>query len=111
MRVDHASGSDLDKTLNYESGLLGVSGVSGDMREVLDAAGKGNARAQLAFDIFIHRLQSGIAAMASSLGGLDVVVFTAGIGENSAETRRAACAKLGFLGVRLDPSRNSSSAK
>jgi acetate kinase len=97
----------VDKTLNRDSGLLGISGVSSDMRDVLEAAHKGNERAKLAFDIFIHRLQSEIGAMAASLAGFDVLVFTAGIGENSPEVRRAACAKLKFLGIELDDDTNS----
>ena len=108
MRVDGIGPKDLDDILNHDSGLLGISGISSDMRTVLTAAGKGNERAKLAFNIFVHRLQSGIAAMAASLGGVDVIVFTAGIGENSAEVRGAACAKLMFLGVELDQANNSS---
>lgn len=108
MRTDDAGPKGLDDTLNRHSGLLGISGVSSDMREVLDAAGKGNDRARLAVDIFVHRLQTGIAAMAASLGGLNVIIFTAGIGENSAEVRRVACGRLGFLGVQLDDDKNSS---
>jgi acetate kinase len=99
--------ADLDKILNHDSGLLGISGVSSDMRDVLEAAHKGTERARLAFDIFIHRLQSEIGAMAASLAGFDVLVFTAGIGENSPEVRRAACAKLKFLGIELDDDTNS----
>src|SRR6266568_2080099 len=97
----------LDHALNHQSGLLGVSGVSSDMRDVLEAARKGHQRARLAFDIFVHRLAAGIGAMAASLGGLDALVFTAGIGENSAEVRRATCEKLGFIGIQLDAGRNS----
>ena len=108
MREDHAGPKDLDNTLNRHSGLLGISGVSSDMRDVLEAVGKGNDRAKLAVDIFVHRLQAGIAAMAASLGGLDVIVFTAGIGENAPSIRLDACAKLGFLGVQLDEKKNSS---
>jgi acetate kinase len=78
------------------------------MRDVLEAAEKGNDRAKLAIDIFVHRLQAGIAAMAASLGGLDVIVFTAGIGENAPTVRRDTCAKLSFLGVQLDDKTNSS---
>ena len=102
------SRKDLDETLNRHSGLLGISGVSSDMRDVLEAAGKGNDRAKLAVDIFVHRLRAGIAAMAASLGGVDVIVFTAGIGENATSVRRDTCAKLGFLGVELDDKKNSS---
>jgi acetate kinase len=102
------SGDQLDSLLNHQSGLMGISGVSSDMREVLKAAVEGNARAQLAFDIFTHHLKSSIAAMAASLGGMDVLVFTAGIGENSSQTRDAACAGLKFLGVSLNGAKNSS---
>lgn len=108
MRTNSASADDLDHVLNHESGLLGISGASSDMREVLKAARAGNKRAQLAFDIFVHRLRSEIGSMAASLGGLDVLVFTAGIGENSPEVRKVACAKLAFLGVQLDDAQNSS---
>jgi acetate kinase len=108
MRTESASAKDLDETLNRRSGLLGVSGVSSDMRDVLEAAGHDNARAKLAVDIFVHRLQTGIAAMAASMGGVDVIVFTAGIGENASQIRSATCAKLGFLGVELEQTKNSS---
>jgi acetate kinase len=77
------------------------------MRDVLDAMRKGNERAKLACDIFIHRLVVEIGAMAASLGGLDALVFSAGIGENSPEVRASACAKLAFLGVEVDDSKNS----
>ncbi len=109
LREKHTTGEKLDKTLNEESGLLGISGVSGDMREVLAASQKGNSRAKLAFDMYVHRLQLGIGAMAAALDGIDVLVFTAGVGENSPEVRAGACAKLGFLGVQLDEGRNGKS--
>jgi acetate kinase len=92
--------------LNKKSGLLGISGISGDMRQIESAMKIGNPRAALAFDIFIHRLRSGIGAMIAVLGGIDALVFTAGIGENSAAVRAAACANLEFLGVKLDPVKN-----
>ena len=107
MRTGNVQSEQLDETLNHRSGLLGISGVSSDMRDVLEAIKSGNERAKLAFDIFVHRLQAGIGAMAASLNGLDVLVFTAGIGENSPEVRLTACEKLGFLGVRLDEKKNS----
>jgi len=107
-RKDHATTDELDEALNHESGLLGISGVSADMREVLAAAAKGHERAKLAVDIFIHRLQKEIGAMAASLGGLDVLIFTAGIGENAATVRQLTCERLGFLGIELDESLNSS---
>jgi acetate kinase len=109
LRENHLSTESLDRILNQESGLLGISGVSSDMRQVLAAAKNGNERAQLAFDMFVHRLQAGIGAMAAALGGLDALVFSAGIGENSPEVRGAACVKLGFLGITLDEKANSRS--
>ncbi|MBD2727186.1 acetate kinase [Nostoc sp. FACHB-892] len=96
----------LDHILNKASGLKGISGVSSDMREVREAIAQGNFRAQLAWDIYVHRLRSGIGAMLSSLGGLDTLVFTAGVGEHSAEIRQAACEAFGFLGLKLDIERN-----
>lgn len=106
LRAKHTTGEKLDKTLNEESGLLGISGVSGDMREVLAAIRDGNSRAKLAFDMYIHRLQLGIGAMAAALNGIDALIFTAGVGENSPEVRAAACAKLGLLAIQLDEERN-----
>jgi acetate kinase len=108
MRNEKTDPKHLDEMLNRRSGLLGIFGVSSDMRDVLEAANKSNDRAKLAVDIFVHRLQAGIAAMAASLGGLDVIVFTAGIGENAAAIRLATCEKLAFLGVQLDEKNNSS---
>lgn len=98
----------LDQILNEESGLKGISCVSSDMREILTAIEAGNARAQLAFDIFIHRLRTSISAMAASASGLDALVFTGGIGENIPLVRAAACEGLQFLGVEVDPARNVS---
>jgi acetate kinase len=108
LRERHLTGQELDELLNTKSGLLGISGVSGDMRKIVCAMKEGNARAKLAFDIFLHRLQAGIGAMIAALGGIDALVFTAGIGENSAEVREVACAKFRFLGLMLDPSKNTS---
>ncbi len=89
---------ELDRVLNKESGLKGLSGVSGDMREVLKA---GTDRARLAFDVFVHRLCREIGGMMASLGGMDTLVFTGGIGENSAAVRDAACARLEFASARM----------
>ncbi len=106
MRQHKMTGEQLDEMLNKHSGLLGVSGISGDMRDVLAAAAKKNDRAKLALEIYIHRLQAGIGAMVAVLGGIDALVFTAGVGENSPEVRAAACENLAFLGVRLDAEKN-----
>jgi acetate kinase len=95
----------LDHALNFESGLLGVSGVSPDLRQVLAAAAD-HPRARLALEIYIHRIRSTIGAMAASLGGLDALVFTAGVGEHSAEVRRRSCAGLEYLGLELDAAAN-----
>jgi len=100
------SAQNLDEMLNTKSGLLGVSGISEDMRAIEEAVRQGNRRAKLAFDIFIHRLQSGIGAMIAVLGGIDALVFSAGIGEHSAEVRSAACANFGYMGLRLDAAKN-----
>jgi len=96
----------LDDLLNRQSGLKGISGVSNDMRQIGEAMTNGSDRAQLAFDIFIHRLRSSIGAMLASLGGLDALIFTAGIGENAAEVRAGACEAFGFLGLKLDLEQN-----
>jgi acetate kinase len=107
MRERSLQAQEIDDVLNKESGLLGISGISGDMREILSSMKQGHSRAKLAFDIYVHRLQAGIGAMVSVLGGIDALVFTAGVGENSAEVRAAACAPLRFLGLKLDASANA----
>ena len=99
----------LDRVLNKESGLRGVSGISGDMRTVLAAIDRGDARAQLAFDVYVHRLRAEIGAMLASLGGLDALVFTAGVGENSPRLRAQVVEVFGFLGMKLDAARNAQS--
>src|ERR1700730_4134927 len=106
LRQRHLTGQELDELLNTKSGLLGISGVSGDMRQVVSAMKDGNPRAKLAFDIFVHRLQTGIGSMIAALGGIDVLVFTAGIGENSPEVREVTCTNFGFLGLTLDSLKN-----
>jgi acetate kinase len=107
MRQDHLSGQQLDDLLNTKSGLLGISGVSSDMRQIVAKMKAGHERATLAFNIFVHRLQSAIGAMIAVLGGLNALVFTAGIGENSQEVRAAACANLEFVGLKLDNTKNA----
>jgi len=109
MRQGSLSPQGLDDALNKQSGLLGISGVSSDMRAVLAAIQAGNQRAKLALDIYVHRLQAGIAAMAAAMGGVDALIFTAGVGEHASEVRAAACEKLGFLGVKLDAAQNAHS--
>jgi acetate kinase len=104
--LERVSVDELDRALNERSGLLGVSGVSTDLREVIAAADSGNERAGLAIAMFCHRVTATIGAMAAVLGGLDALVFTGGIGEHSALARSQACAGLGFLGVQLDGAAN-----
>ncbi|MFI5071257.1 MAG: acetate/propionate family kinase [Terriglobales bacterium] len=106
MRGSKLTGEDLDQLLNTKSGLLGISGISGDMRQIVAAMKKGHTRAKLAFQIFVHRVVSYTGAMVAVLDGLDALVFTAGIGENSPEVRAAACANFGYLGLRLDSQKN-----
>jgi acetate kinase len=98
---------ELDHILNFESGLLGVSGISNDLREIDKAIAAGNTRAKLAMDIYIDRLTAKIASLLPNLGGLDVLIFTGGVGENHAGIRAAVAAKLTFLGVEIDPALNS----
>ena len=107
MRQGRLQAQEIDDVLNKQSGLLGISGVSGDMREIVASMKQGHSRAKLAFDIYVHRLQAGIGAMVAVLGGIDALVFTAGVGENSAEVRDATCRQLGFLGLKLDPAANA----
>jgi len=114
MRQRKLSGQQLDELLNQKSGLLGVSGTSSDMREILAASKDGDdpakmTRAKLAFDIYIHRLRSGIGAMIAVLGGVDALVFTAGVGENSPEVRAAVCDNFAFLGLKVDQEKNAPS--
>lgn len=100
---------ELDRILNQESGLRGLSGLTGDMREIQDAMGKGNKRAQLAFDVYVHRLCNGIGSMLASLGGMDALVFTGGVGENSVALREKVAAQFAFLDLKLDTAKNAAS--
>lgn len=101
MRHRGSTADQLDSILNRQSGLLGVSGISEDMREVLKASAEGNARAQLAFDIFAHRLCREIGAMAGVLGGADAIVFTGGIGENCSPLREVVEKRFKFLDAKI----------
>jgi acetate kinase len=106
IREKNYTAQQLDELLNKKSGLLGISGISGDMRDIESAIERGHARAKLAFDIFIHRLRSSIGSMIAVLGGIDALIFSAGIGENSPQVRAAACSNFGYLGLSLDSERN-----
>jgi acetate kinase len=98
--------AELERALNFESGLKGLGGGSGDMRDLERAVLAGEPAAELALAVFVHRVAGSVAAMAAAAEGLDAVVFTAGIGEGSALVRARVCDRLGFLGVHLDPARN-----
>lgn len=99
--------SELESQLYNESGLKGVSGISGDMREILAARTEGHARATPAFDLYAARLREAIGAMAAELGGLDVLSFTGGVGEHASEVRAAACARFNWIGLTLDDAANA----
>jgi acetate kinase len=97
----------LDRVLNHEAGLLGVSGVSSDMRQVLAAADSGNPRARRALDIYTHRVRQTVGSMTATLGGIDGLIFTAGIGEHAAPVREQVCRGLDCLGLELDAGANA----
>ena len=101
--------AELSEALEHQAGLKALAGT-GDMREILARLSGGDGVARLAFDVYVHRLRAGVAAMAAAMAGLDVLVFTAGVGENSHEVRAAATAGLSFLGVAVDPALNASAA-
>jgi len=102
-RRDGLDAADVEQQLDRASGLRGISGRSGDLRDVTAAADAGDDRARLALDVMLHRLATSIGAMAVAAGGLDALVFTGGIGEHSAPVRRATADRLAFLGVALGP--------
>ncbi|MEP6769494.1 MAG: acetate/propionate family kinase [Acidobacteriota bacterium] len=107
LRVAGWSAEQLEDALNRKSGLLGLSGVSSDYRKVEEAAASGDPRAGLALDLYADRVRDAIASLAATLGGLDVLLFTGGVGEHSASLRSAACAPLAFMGIALDGARNA----
>lgn len=92
--------------LNKESGVLGITGISSDMREIEQAAAEGNERAQLALDMYNYRIKKYIGAYAAAMGGVDIIVWTAGVGENQTGTRLDACSDLEFLGIKIDAEAN-----
>jgi len=102
---------EVNNVLNKKSGFLGISGVSSDTRDVESAAKEGNKRAKLALEVFYYRVKKYIGAYAAAMGGVDTVVFTAGIGENSASTRERVCEGLEFLGIKIDKEKNNTRGK
>jgi acetate kinase len=107
LREHGLSPADVDDVLEHRSGLAALSGGSGDVQDLLVAEAVGDERARLALAVYVHHVAAAIAAMAAALGGLDALVFTAGIGEHAAAVRERVCARLGFLGVRLDARANA----
>ena len=101
------STKEMDTLMNKKSGVLGISGVSSDFRDLGQAAAEGNERAQLALDMFHYQVRKEIGAFAAAMGGVDVITFTAGVGENSIEDRAAIAEGLEYLGAKLDPQRNN----
>lgn len=97
----------LDHDLNLESGLKGLAGGSGSMLDLEQASQAGDANATLAIDVFVHRVAGAAASMAAAAGGIDALIFTAGIGEGSALIREEVCSRLEFLGVEVDRERNA----
>lgn len=104
---EHLSGAEMNTILNKKSGLLGVSGVSSDCRDVVEAAEEGNKRAQLAFNMLVYQVKKLLGSYVAALGGVDVIVFTAGQGENGPETREAICKGMEFFGIQIDPEKNN----
>ena len=110
-KAENLNLDEVDALLNKKSGLLGVSGLSSDLRDVESAAEKGDAHAKLAEDVLNYGVKKFIGAYAAAMGGIDVLVFTAGVGENSASTRAAVCEGLEFLGIKIDPVKNDMRGK
>jgi acetate kinase len=110
LQEEGLSADELDRGLNEQSGLAGVSGVSADLRAVLAAADAGHERSQLALDLFVHRLVATIGGLTATLGGLDALVFTGGIGEHSARIRARVAAAFRYLGLRVDEAINATTA-
>jgi acetate kinase len=110
LRERALSVEELDRALEHESGLKGLSGRTGDVRELEEAEAAGDERARLALAVYVHRIAAAVAASAAALGGLDALVFTAGVGEHSAAVRARVCERLSFLGLRLDPRANAAAA-
>ncbi len=101
--------SEAGTLLNKHSGLIGISGESSDMREILTAVKEDHKRSKYAFEIFCYRIKKYLGAYAAAMGGLDAFVFTGGIGENSSEVRKEVCSNLDFLGIKIDDAKNQNS--
>lgn len=111
MNKEELTLNEVNSMLNKHSGLLAISGISSDMREIVEAMNDGDSHAKLAFDMYTYRLRKYIGAYAAAMDGIDAVVFTAGVGENSWPVRKAVCEKLTFLGIEFDEERNLERSK
>ena len=110
----HKHGYNIDEMLNVlnkKSGVLGISGVSSDFRDLESAAPQGNQRAQLALDVFDYSVKKFIGSYAAAMGGVDAIIFTAGVGENGPDTRANVVSGLEFMGVKIDPEKNNTRGK
>ena len=107
MNKHHLTATELQNIINKESGVLGISGVSNDMRDIEAAIAEGNERAKLALDMYELRITKYIGAYTAEMGGTDVIVFTGGVGENQAGLRADVCEPLGFMGVEIDKAVNA----
>lgn len=107
MKKENMTADQIDSYLNKKSGVLGVSGVSSDFRDIEEAANSGNDRSELALEIFAYRVRNFIGSYAAAMGGVDAIVFTAGLGENSITMREKICTGLEFLGTKIDPVKNN----
>ncbi|NBD22538.1 acetate kinase [Paenibacillus glycinis] len=111
MNKEELTLNEVNSMLNKHSGLQAISGIGSDMREIVEAMDAGDKQAKLAFDMYTYRLRKYIGAYAAGMNGLDAVVFTAGVGENSVAVRKAVCENLSFLGIELDAQRNEVRSK
>lgn len=107
MEKEKLSAQELDNLLNKKSGVLGISGVSSDFRDIEDAISQGNDRAKLAIEVFNYRVAKYIGEYAAAMNGIDVLIFTAGLGENNPATREDVCAYLEFMGAKVDKEKNN----
>ena len=107
MKKENMDADAIDSYINKESGVLGISGVSSDFRDIEGAAEEGNERAQLALDVFAYRVQKYVGAYAAAMNGVDAIVFTAGLGENSISMRETIAEAFGYLGAKIDKTRNN----
>ncbi|MDR7865395.1 MAG: acetate kinase [Sporomusaceae bacterium] len=107
MKKEGLTPDQIDTYLNKKSGVLGLSGISSDFRDIEEAANEGNERAQLALDVFAYKVRKYIGGYAAAMGGVDAIVFTAGLGENSISMRDKICLGLEYLGTRIDPVKNN----